>query len=84
MRTRITSLLAATAFALVLSHAAQAQTALTGCTGLSAIPPTSSVISTGALEPAGTSLNRGFIKIEMQANPIGTASTTKWQMKNVK
>jgi hypothetical protein len=53
-------------------------TALTGCTGLSAIPPVSTVISTGALEPAGTSLNRGFIKIEMQANPIGT-NPPVWQ-----
>jgi hypothetical protein len=46
--------------------------ALTGCTGLAAAPGLGAVISTGALEAAGTPLNRGFIKIEMQANPIGT------------
>jgi hypothetical protein len=53
---------------------------LTGCTNLSAAPLSGVTISTGALEPAGTTLNRGFIKIEMQTNtnpPVWQDVTTE-------
>ena len=51
---------------------------LVGCAGLPGNLASGVTISTGALEPVGTALNRGFIKIEMQANPIGT-NPPVWQ-----
>jgi hypothetical protein len=48
---------------------------LTGCSNLAALPASGTVISTGSLEVAGTPINKGFIKIEMQTN----ASPPVWQ-----
>src|SRR5262245_8223596 len=65
MRTRITSLLAATAVALVLGHAAQAQTALTG-----------KVTSTaeGAMEGVVVKAKKGIVTVSVVSNDKGEFS----------
>src|SRR5215470_7104432 len=65
MRTRITSLLAATAFALVLSHAAQAQTALTGKVTSAA---------EGAMEGVVVKAKKGIVTVSVVSNEKGEFS----------
>jgi streptogramin lyase len=65
MRTRITSLLAATAFALVLSHAAQAQTALTGKVTSAAEGPMEGVV---------VKAKKGIVTVSVVSNEKGEFS----------
>jgi len=65
MRTRIMSLLAATAFALVLSHAAQAQTALTGKVTSAA---------EGAMEGVVVKAKKGIVTVSVVSNDKGEFS----------